>query len=148
MRFYPTAAGAVLTRANPRATAQNYGGPAKQSLGLGGPTFRLVISAGSLPPTSDAAPCSSWLPALMFCLFDASPCAPVGDLSIAASAGTSCGVFGGGRHRVYFEPSNVRLDDSVMNRVCLACGRGLPGKDRDDSRWTIGREPSDSEDRL
>ena len=37
-------------------------------------------------------------------------------------------VFGDGRHRVYFEPSNVRLDDPVMNRVCPNCGRGLPGK--------------------
>ena len=37
-------------------------------------------------------------------------------------------VFGGGRHRVYFEPENTRLDDPVMNRVCPACGRTLPGK--------------------
>ena len=37
-------------------------------------------------------------------------------------------VFGGGRHRVYFEPAEARLDDPVMNRVCPACGRGLPGK--------------------
>ena len=37
-------------------------------------------------------------------------------------------VFGGGRHRVYFEPANTRLDDPVMNRVCPECGRGLPGK--------------------
>jgi hypothetical protein len=37
-------------------------------------------------------------------------------------------VFGGGRHRVYFEPGNVRLDDPVMNGVCPECGRGLPGK--------------------
>jgi hypothetical protein len=37
-------------------------------------------------------------------------------------------VFGGGRHRVYFEPSNTRLDDPVMNRVCPECGRGLRGK--------------------
>ncbi len=35
-------------------------------------------------------------------------------------------VFGGGRHRVYFEPANTRLDDPVMNRVCAQCGRGLP----------------------
>ena len=44
----------------------------------------------------------------------------------------SCGhelrVFGGGRHRVYFEPADARLDDPVMNRVCPACGCGLPGK--------------------
>jgi hypothetical protein len=37
-------------------------------------------------------------------------------------------VFGGGRHRVYFEPGNERLDDPVMNGVCPDCGRGLPGK--------------------
>jgi hypothetical protein len=37
-------------------------------------------------------------------------------------------VFGGGRHRVYFEPTNTRLDDPVMNRVCPACERELPGK--------------------
>jgi hypothetical protein len=37
-------------------------------------------------------------------------------------------VSGGGRHRVYFEPANTRLDDPVMNRVCPDCGRGLPGK--------------------
>jgi len=39
-------------------------------------------------------------------------------------------VFGGGRHRVYFEPANTRLDDPVMNGVCPACGRGLAGKNR------------------
>lgn len=37
-------------------------------------------------------------------------------------------VFGGGRHRVYFELGDSRFDDPVMNRVCPACGRGLPGK--------------------
>lgn len=37
-------------------------------------------------------------------------------------------VFGGGRHRVYFELRDSRLDDPVMNRVCPACGRGLAGK--------------------
>jgi hypothetical protein len=37
-------------------------------------------------------------------------------------------VFGGGRHRVYFEPRNAPLNDPVMNRVCPECGRGLPGK--------------------
>ncbi|MGH2842815.1 MAG: hypothetical protein ACRDKL_04430 [Solirubrobacteraceae bacterium] len=37
-------------------------------------------------------------------------------------------VFGGGRHRVYFEPGNTALDDPVMNGVCPECGRGLPGK--------------------
>jgi alpha-beta hydrolase superfamily lysophospholipase len=39
-------------------------------------------------------------------------------------------VFGGGRHRVYFEPGNTRLDDPVMNRVCPECERDLPGKNR------------------
>jgi hypothetical protein len=39
-------------------------------------------------------------------------------------------VFGGGRHRVYFELGDARLEDPVMNRVCPGCGRGLPGKNR------------------
>ena len=39
-------------------------------------------------------------------------------------------VFGGGRHRVYFELGDSRLDDPVMNRVCPACAHGLPGKNR------------------
>ncbi len=39
-------------------------------------------------------------------------------------------VFGGGRHRVYFQPGNAQLDDSVMNRVCPQCETGLPGKNR------------------
>ncbi len=43
-------------------------------------------------------------------------------------------VFGGGRHRVYFEPGDTRLDDPVMNRVCPECARGLPGKNRRDRR--------------
>lgn len=37
-------------------------------------------------------------------------------------------VFGGGRHRVYFEPGSTALDDPVMTRACPGCGRGLPGK--------------------
>ena len=37
-------------------------------------------------------------------------------------------VSGLGRHRVYFELNDERSDDPVMNRVCPACGRGLPGK--------------------
>jgi rubredoxin len=37
-------------------------------------------------------------------------------------------VFGGGRHRVYFEPGNASWDEPVMNRVCPQCGSGLPGK--------------------
>jgi hypothetical protein len=44
----------------------------------------------------------------------------------------SCGhvlrVFGGGRHRVYFELGSARLDDPVLNRLCPVCGRALPGK--------------------
>ena len=39
-------------------------------------------------------------------------------------------VFGGGRHRVYFEPDNESMGDPVMNGVCSECGRGLPGKNR------------------
>ncbi len=37
-------------------------------------------------------------------------------------------VSGGGRHRVYFEFDDSRLDEPVMNRVCPACGHRLPGK--------------------
>jgi hypothetical protein len=37
-------------------------------------------------------------------------------------------VYGGGRHRVYFEPDDVRFDDPVMNGDCPQCGRGLPDK--------------------
>ena len=37
-------------------------------------------------------------------------------------------VSGLGRHRVYFELSDKRADDPVMNRACPACGHGLPGK--------------------
>ncbi len=37
-------------------------------------------------------------------------------------------VSGLGRHRVYFELTDERADDPVMNRVCPACGHGLPGK--------------------
>ena len=33
-----------------------------------------------------------------------------------------------GRHRVYFELTDERADDPVMDRVCPACGHGLPGK--------------------
>ncbi|MGZ4173234.1 MAG: hypothetical protein ACXVQR_02035 [Solirubrobacteraceae bacterium] len=39
-------------------------------------------------------------------------------------------VFGGGRHRVYFELDDARLDQPVMNRVCPSCARILPGKNR------------------
>ena len=37
-------------------------------------------------------------------------------------------VFGVGRHRVYFELDDERLDDPVMHRVCSDCGHALPGK--------------------
>jgi DNA-directed RNA polymerase subunit M/transcription elongation factor TFIIS len=37
-------------------------------------------------------------------------------------------VSGLGRHRVYFELDDERSNDPVMNRVCPACQRGLPGK--------------------
>jgi predicted RNA-binding Zn-ribbon protein involved in translation (DUF1610 family) len=37
-------------------------------------------------------------------------------------------VSGLGRHRVYFELSDERADDPVMDRVCPTCGHGLPGK--------------------
>jgi transcription elongation factor Elf1 len=37
-------------------------------------------------------------------------------------------VVGLGRHRVYFELTDERADDPVMNRVCPACGHSLPGK--------------------
>jgi len=39
-------------------------------------------------------------------------------------------VFGTGRHRVYFQPADARLDDPVMNGSCPDCGRELPGKRR------------------
>ena len=39
-------------------------------------------------------------------------------------------VYGGGRHRVYFESEDAGFKDPVMNRVCPECGRGLPGKNR------------------
>jgi ribosomal protein S27AE len=39
-------------------------------------------------------------------------------------------VSGLGRHRVYFKLDGERSDEPVMNRVCPACGHGLPGKNR------------------
>jgi hypothetical protein len=39
-------------------------------------------------------------------------------------------VFGGGRHRRYFELGDTRLDDPVMNGECPSCRRQLPGKNR------------------
>lgn len=66
--------------------------------------------------------------------------APVEEPVVSASSGRraeyrcDCGhllqVFGGGRHRVYFELANARLDDPLMTPVCPECGRGLPGKNR------------------
>jgi len=39
-------------------------------------------------------------------------------------------VSGGGRHRVYFELTDARLDNPVMDRACPQCGSGLPGKNQ------------------
>ncbi len=66
---------------------------------------------------------------------------PIGESHGAAPADPSrqlgdyrceCGnvlrTFGGGRHRVYFEPVSTGRGDPVMNGACPSCGRGLPGK--------------------
>ncbi len=37
-------------------------------------------------------------------------------------------VSGLGRHRVYFETGDERLEDPIMNRVCPVCGHALSGK--------------------
>ena len=37
-------------------------------------------------------------------------------------------VSGLGRHRVYFELDDDRLEDPVMNRACPVCGHALAGK--------------------
>ena len=37
-------------------------------------------------------------------------------------------VFGGGRHRCFFELEDRALKDPVMSRGCPACRRQLPGK--------------------
>jgi len=37
-------------------------------------------------------------------------------------------VSGLGRHRLYFELTDECSPGPVMNRVCPACGHGLPGK--------------------
>jgi hypothetical protein len=37
-------------------------------------------------------------------------------------------VFGRGRHRIYFEMGDARLNDPVMDSVCPECGYALPGK--------------------
>jgi hypothetical protein len=39
-------------------------------------------------------------------------------------------VSGLGRHRLYFELTDERADDPVMDGRCPACGDGLPGKNR------------------
>ena len=44
--------------------------------------------------------------------------------------GHSLRVSGLGRHRVYFELTGEQAHDPVMDRVCSACGHGLPGKNR------------------
>jgi hypothetical protein len=59
--------------------------------------------------------------------------APAGQHERAAyrcACGRVVRVFGGGRHRVYFELSDARLADPLMDRVCPACDRGLPGTNR------------------
>ncbi len=61
------------------------------------------------------------------------PCAPQladQEPSYRCECGCVLRIFGGGRHRVYFELDNHRLDDPVMNGACPQCGRGLPGKGR------------------
>jgi hypothetical protein len=37
-------------------------------------------------------------------------------------------VAGLGRHAVYFELTDERLDDPIMDRVCSQCRTPLPGK--------------------
>ncbi len=59
--------------------------------------------------------------------------APPGKPDLSRTYGCfECGhvmrVSGLGRHRVYFELDDERASDPVMNRVCPACGHGLPGK--------------------
>ncbi len=51
-------------------------------------------------------------------------------LEYRCECGHALRVFGGGRHRVYFELTDARLDDPIMERACPQCGRGLPGKNR------------------
>lgn len=47
-------------------------------------------------------------------------------------SGPECGhilrVSGLGRHRAYFELTDKQAEDPVINRVCPACGHGVPGK--------------------
>lgn len=44
--------------------------------------------------------------------------------------GRALRVFGGGRHRLYFECDDPRFDTPVMDGACPQCGLGLPGKNR------------------
>lgn len=39
-------------------------------------------------------------------------------------------VFGGGRHRRYYEIADLGCEHPVMARVCPSCARVLPGKNR------------------
>jgi hypothetical protein len=39
-------------------------------------------------------------------------------------------VFGGGRHRRYYELDDLGFEHPVMARVCPSCQRQLPGKNR------------------
>lgn len=43
------------------------------------------------------------------------------------SCGHALRVFGGGRHRVYFEPG-ARLDDPVLSRLCLGADMPCPAR--------------------
>jgi hypothetical protein len=76
---------------------------------------------------------------------DTNPVTQVAETTAAADRGAAsakprreyrceCGhtmrFFGSGRHRVYFELTNTKLDDPVMDRLCPQCGRELPGKTR------------------
>jgi hypothetical protein len=44
------------------------------------------------------------------------------------ACGNTLRVFGLGRHRVYFQRDETGSEDAVLNRVCPACQRVLPGK--------------------
>ena len=100
-------------------------------------------SAGRGPGPTEAAPRQAFTPvdpAVMAGSVD--PAVMAGSVDPAVIAGSDqrdqyrceCGhvlhVFGGGRHRRYFELTDFRLDDPVMERACPQCGRGLPGKNR------------------
>jgi hypothetical protein len=51
-----------------------------------------------------------------------------GQREYACPCGHLLQVFGGGHHRIYFEPASRRLDNPIMNGLCPQCGLGLPGK--------------------